>query len=351
MPTPRQQIESRVDEAIAKGSIPAAERQATIDFLSKDEGRAQFFAQELAGGSYFGKKAQEEAQARKRAQEEIERQRAALAAEKASLEAWGRDARAEVDKARAIEEERVRLIAENAKLHQLAKDYNIEKEAAAIVGTPAPAAPMGERIMPDSQGRLRDVQTGKFVSEERATQAFQELIGMTQAAMTVQAEHQALFGTPLIDPIIQEAIAAGQSDIKGYWEAKYNVPGKRAELAEQSRAREIAKIREEERTRILSEMAIDPSKFAGANPGYIERTSPLANTYMQSRAAEMNPVTGAEGTTAVAPEKRGDVQTMRDRVAAGAAAFTKHFNPDGTPRQGVKPPASYAQSMYDQDNP
>jgi hypothetical protein len=349
MPTPRQQIEARVDEAIAKGALPPAERQATIEFLSKDDSRAQFFAQELAGGSYFGTRAKQEAEARRKSQEDIERQRAAVQAEKQALEAWSRDARAEVDKARAIEDEHKRLIAENAALRQVAKDYNIEEELT-VQPQRRTDIPMDQRIQPTVDGKLRDVQTGRFVSEERATQAFQELIGMTSKAMSVQAEHQQLFGAPLTDSIIEEAIAAGNPDIKGYWEAKYNVPAKRAQLAEEQRTREIARIREEERNKVLAEMAIDPSKFVGASPGYTPQSSPLANAYMQSRASEMNPVNGVEGTQVIPPEKRSDVQTMRERIAAGVQSYNKYFNIDGTPRQGVRPPGSYAESMAHQDS-
>lgn len=345
--TPVQQIQRRVDEAIAKGALPAADRQATIEFLSKDQARADFFARELAGGSYFGKKAQEEAALRKTHEEQMVREREALAREKQSLEVWSRDARVELDRARQIQAEHDRLLAENGSLRQVTRDYNLEGEVQLPTRAVAAQAPT---IQPDAQGRLRDVSTGKFISEERATQAFQELIGLTSKALTIQAQHQQLFGQPLTDSLIEEALAAGQPDLNAYWEAKYNVPAKRAELGEQVRQAEVSKIREEERAKLLGEMAVDPSRFAGGAGNYTPEPSLLANTYMHSRAAEANPFTGADGKTPLLPEQRSHVAAKRASLDAANTMWQRHFNPDGTPRSGVKPPQSYTDNLAYQDS-
>lgn len=347
MATPKQQIESRVDEAIANGAIPASERQATIEFLTKDQGRLDFFSKELAGGSYFGKKAREEADLRRKHEEDMKRERAAVQAERDALQAWSRDARAEVDRARAIQDERDHLLAENAAYKQVASDWNLDDQVVVPKRPERPQVPVDQRIQPTLDGRLRDTQTGKFVSEERATQAFQELIGLTSKAMAIQAEHQQLFGAPLTDSLMEEALAAGQSDIRQYWESKYNAPARRAELAEQARNQEIAKIREEERSKILSEMAVDPSKFgAVSSTGY--QPSPLANTYMQSRAADLSPLKGEDGAP-VAPEKKSQLAAAASSIQRSGQMFNKYFNLDGTPRSGVRPPDSYGQNMAYQD--
>lgn len=352
MPTPQQQNQARVEEAIAQGKIPASERQATLDFINGSPQRAEWFSQQLAGGSYFTKRAMQEAEERRQRQAEIERERQAVQSQREQLEVWSRDARAELDRARQIELEHQRLLAENAALRQATKDFNIDDQVV-MPSAPRPATPIpGTTIQPDFNGRLRDTQTGKFISQEEGTRAFQTLIGMTSKAMSVQAEHQRLFGEPLQDSLIEDTIAAGLDDPRAYWEAKYNVQAKRVELAEQAELAKVARIREEERSRLLSEMAVDPTKFAGGGPGaYVPGTSPLADSYMHSRAAAMNPVNEAgQPISDLSPEKRPHLITSQQRISAASERFAKHFNPDGTPRAGMKPPASYVQSMYEQDN-
>jgi hypothetical protein len=343
MATPRQQIEARVDAAISAGKLAQAERQEAIEFLTKSPGRTEFFAQELAGGKYFTERAMKEAEDRRARQQELEQERQKIQAERTRLEIWSRDARAELDRARQIEQDREQLIRENAALRQVARDYNIKDEEV-VVPQPKPQVPVEERIQPTHDGRLRDMATGKFVSEEQASQALQNIIAMTSKAMAVQAEHQRLFGAPLEDSLIEEAIAAGQTDVRQYWETKYNVSARKAQLAEDQRNQEIAKIREEERQKILGEMAVDPSKFVGT-PQPWQSPSPLADAYMHSRAAENNPVGD------LAPEKRSMLQQSRERVGNASAKFNALFNPDGSVRQGAKAPQSYYQNMADQDNP
>lgn len=342
MPTPRQQIESQIDWAIANGKIPAADRQKHIEFLVSNQ---DFYSSALAGGAHFTNKAKEMALERQQAEAQIQAERAKLAQERNEMAAWGRDARAELDRVKAIENEHRALLEENARMRQLAKDYNIEDEL--------PARPEPQRQMPNQYqqpmlaqpGRQRDPETGRFLSRQEGEQFAQGVLNMTSGAMAAAAEHFALFGTPLSDNIMQEAIAAGAPDVKAYWETKYNVPAKRQEKAETDRAAEIERIRAEERQKVMTEMAIDPSRFVPGQGTYQSQRSPLQDAYMHSRAAAMNPVT--ESGERIVPEKMSDIQATNSRVQSSAAAFAKHYNPDGSPRQGVKPHATYAPVSYE----
>lgn len=352
MPTALEQIRSRVDDAIAQGKIPAQEREETIQFLSKDPNRAEWFSSQLAGGSYFTRKAQEEAEKRRQWEAQKEAERQAIAAQRNELEAWSRDARAEVERARAIQEERDRLLAQNAKYQQLVSDFNLRDQLEGYEEVVEKKETKPVTFGTQKQTPDRDPETGRFISRDEGAQAFQEMMRLTSKLGSIQARHQQLFGQPLTDSLIEEAMAAGSLDkIEEYWANKYNVGAKEAELQARRQAEYESKIREEERQKLMAELAINPSQYIGGNPGYQPSSSPLADAYMNSRAASMNPVAGTEGTNAyVPPEKRSDLAMSRERVAAGATAFNKYFNIDGTPRAGVKPPKSYVQSMYDQDN-
>ncbi len=344
MPTPRQQIEAQVDWAIQNGKIPATDRAKHIEFLTSN---ADFYGSALAGGARFTQQAQEMAAQRRQLEEQAAIERRKLEAERAELSAWSRDARAEIENANRIRAEHEALIAENGRLRQIAEDYNFKPEdlppSTRTSPTPRPAQPVYD---PNSQ-RARDPQTGRFLSREEGTKFAEGVINMTSGAMKAAAEHFRLYGEPLADNIMEEALNAGETDVYRYYAGKYNIEAKRAELAEKAREAEIERIRVEERQKVMTEMALDPSRFVNGTPGYQPQTSPLADAYMHSRAAAQNPVSGQEGTAIVPPEKRSDLQMNMERVNRGAEAFAKHYNPDGTPRQGVKPHASYQPVSYE----
>ena len=112
----------------------------------------------------------------------------------------------------------------------------------------------------------------------------------------IQHEHQALFGKSINGKeLMKEATLAKQTP-EEYWKAKYNPEARRADLAKQTDDARITKIREEERAKVMSELA---------NPA----TKPLSDS--------QNPFYDPKGTAAES-DPFSDVETDGDRAMLDA---------------------------------
>jgi len=122
-----------------------------------------------------------------------------------------------------------------------------------------------------------------------------------------------LFGQPLTDDLVSEALQAGQTNLRSYWEQKYNYAGRRQQMESQEKEKEIERIRAEERAKVMQELSMDPSRLmTGSGFGVQVPKSPLMSTYEASAALQ----DGAENR--VAPEMRPDVALQASRVQKAA---------------------------------
>lgn len=145
--------------------------------------------------------------------------------------------------------------------------------------------------------------TSAMTKEEIATmldQRARELAAGAQGyygeIFEIQHEHQALFGKSINGKeLMKEATLAKQTP-EEYWKAKYNPEARRAELAKQTDDARITKIREEERAKVMSELA---------NPA----TKPLSDS--------QNPFYDPKGTAAES-DPFSDVETDGDRAMLDA---------------------------------
>lgn len=117
---------------------------------------------------------------------------------------------------------------------------------------------------------------------------FAELEGDAIAlAQDIAAEHQRLFGThlPSFRELRREALAAKQP-VEQYWQTKFKVQDKRAELDAKAKKDWEDKIRKEERDKVLS-----------------EQLNPMTRTPSISRASFTRPPEGAGQPWAKSPEE------------------------------------------------
>lgn len=170
-----------------------------------------------------------------------------------------------------------------------------------------------------------------YLQRDEAANAIRDLMNLQGQIVAIAGEHQALFGKPLTDNIFQEAFNAGVQDVRQYWESKYNVSGKRAEVEAASRAAEIERIKAETRAAVMAELTADPNRVLGGQPFQPSQPSPIFDRYAASRAV-VPTAEGTKGLRELAPELRPDGQAHEFRVNRALENFMKDFNADGSPR-------------------
>jgi hypothetical protein len=336
----RQQIEQFVDEGIRAGNLSAQFRSKYIEDFSNDPKAAEWFAGGFMRYADYTNKQKERAEMEKQAHAAIAAERSKVESERQRLTDWERQARAEIDRLRSTEGESARYRQAVAQYQQVLKDFNLTDHDP-LSGQPAPSMPTPSQTQPPSTSyQPPTTDQTRWVSQTEAVETIGRVVDLQGELLAIAAEHQFLHGQPLRENLIQEAKQAGQlGNIRSYWEHKYNIPGKRAELEEKNRNEEYDRIRREEREKVLSELAADPSRIVQPGGIWQPEASPLASNYMASRAAAHNPVssenrqsgTPAGQTERRLPEQISHVESKRSSVEAAANYFNKHYTPDGTP--------------------
>lgn len=326
MPTYRQQIEQTVDEMVKAGRIQEAMRGQYVDLLAKDEGVAQDFAGRFMRHDDYTRKTMEIARQRQEQEAQFQQRRQ-------ELEQWERDARAEMATLKAQADQTPELRAKVAAYEQALRDFNMMEHVQ------VPPAPGGQPAVPQPANPYAPAQAqqtpGNYLTREEVSQFAQQLLNLQSTTLRIAGQHQRLFGQPLEDDIITEAVAAGQ-DPQTYWEAKFNVAGKRAELQAKERDAEIARIREEERAKLVAEYATDPSRLNGG------QFAMDANQIPTNRAFETFSSRGlATDNAPPAPELAHPQIAKQQRVDRAAAAWDKLFDAGGNPRVGGGPAGSF----------
>jgi len=172
-----------------------------------------------------------------------------------------------------------------------------------------------------------------FLTRDAAAGALREFAVLTGKMSKIQAQHQKLFNEPLDDDLISHFFETGQ-DPEEHWRVKYNVEGKRNEIAARNREAEIAKMREDIRTEIMQSLALDPSRIVGGQgQQYKGGLTPVLENYAQSRALAHNGIDQSQpkANDFIPPEKKPDIAASRDRVNRAAELFAKNFDVVGRP--------------------
>lgn len=326
MPDYRSQIAETVDSLVKEGAIPADMRERYIEMMAADDKVAERFAGMLMRAGDYTRKTQSLAEQRRQAEAELAAERARVAQEQAALKQWEQEARQEIENLRLAATQNPALQVQIAKYEQKLKEYNLLEEEDRIPIPNELPKPKGE-AMPVQQQE----QNLNYLQRDEAASAIRDLMSLQGQIVAIAGEHQALFGKPLTDNIFQEALNAGVQDIRQYWESKYNVSGKRAEVEAASRAAEIERIKAETRAAVMAELTADPNRVIGGQPFQPSQPSPIFDRYAASRAV----VPTAEGTKSlrdIAPELRPDGQAHEFRVNRAMERFMKDFNADGSPR-------------------
>lgn len=278
-------------------------------------------------GSDYTRKTQALAEQRRQQEAEIAAERQRVFAEQQALKQWETETKAEVERLRQYAEQYPHIQAQIARYEQKLSDYNLLEDGDKVT-IPTPQ-PKGEPAMPTPQ--TPNQQVTDYLKRDDAVNAIRDLMVMTGEQQSIAGEHYALFGKPLTENIIREALAAGENDIRSYWERKFNVGGKRAEVEAATRAAEIEKIKAETRAAVMAELATDPSRVVGGPAFQQSAPSPIFDQYA-SRAVAAAVDGSVKPLRELAPELRPNQIATEDRVNRAMSSFLKDYNPDGSPR-------------------
>jgi len=327
MPTAREQVSALVDNLIKEGVIASTERDNYLTSLAGDDAKAQRFANMLLMGNDYTRKTQDLAAQRRELEAERQRQANELANRQRSLEDWERTARAELEQARALQSSVPGMAAKVAAYEQALRDYNLLDQVN-VPAVPTTSHTPGE-TMTTTSNPTPTQPAGDWLKRDEATDYLRQILELQGESMLIAARHQTLFGKPIDRNIVAESLRANVP-LDQYWRTLYNVEAREAELQANEREAERARIREEERAKLMSE-------FVGQTPGQPAfqgaKTPELFNVYNPSKSL-------ATERTDVAPEMKPDLGSAMSRVNDAVSFFRERFTPEGLPRNGGGPAGS-----------
>lgn len=332
MPTNRQIIEQMVDEKIQRGLIAPALRDQQINTLAGNEEMAAAWAADLLRASDYTNKTKQFAEERRQASQQIEADRQRVQTERQRLQDWERTVQGQIAEANRIQADQTRLAAKAAAYEQTLRDYNMLGYVSVPEDEPVRTQPVTHPTNPVNPPN----QPSQYLSRDEANNAMQGMLQMSGKMMRIAGRHQQLFGAPLEEDLYSHYLTTGE-DPERYWETKYAVAAKQSEIQAKQREAEIAKIREEERTKLMGELTMDPSRVVGAPQGVFgQNRNPVMEQYAHSRALEhaqnganLDAATGTEKW--VAPEMKPEIAMMRERVDRAKDMFVKNFDINGNP--------------------
>ena len=324
----RQVLETLVDEMIQKGIIQADQKASQISALAADDRAAEYWANNFLRQQDYTKKTMSLAEERKQLESERQARMSEVEQERRKLADWEQQTRAEVERLRQLENTSFAQSTRLAQMEQVLKDYGLADQLTDLPTTPATPSP--SPVAPTQEPKMDKSTDPNFVSRDEAAQAMQEILRLQSRAMLINNRHQQLFGQPLTDDIISEALQANV-DIESYWKTKYGVETREATLREEQARQEREKMKEELRRELMSEYAADPSRVIGGTPVTSNSPGHILERYAASRAAVPVP---AEGQPAVAPERQPEIALHQNRIGEAITYFRQNFTPDGSPLSG-----------------
>jgi hypothetical protein len=327
MPDYTSQISSYVDELVKDGAIPEGMRDEYVKMMTAKPETAERFAGSLMRGSDYTRKTQALAEQRRQQEAEIATERARVFAEQQALKQWETETKSEIERLRQFADQSPHLQAQIARYEQKLSDYNLLEDGDKVA-IPTPQ-PKGESAMP-TQTQVTQPNNNNLTREDAAS-ALRDVMIMQGDLMDIAGEHQRLFGQPLSGNLMQEALNAGESSIRSYWEKKFNVGGKRAEVEASTRAAEIEKIRAETRAQVMAELTTDPSRVMGGQPYQQAQSSPIFDKF-SSRAVSAATDGTVKPLSELSPELRPIPMATEARLDRAMTSYLKDFNLDGSPR-------------------
>lgn len=314
-------IVKTVDDLIADGRIP---RDLRDEYIQRLENGLQ---NDLLRGADYTNKTKELANERRAYEDRIRQEQQKLQAERAKLEQWQNNVQGELSKLDALPE----MAAKLAAYEQTLRDYQILDQVS-VPTLPKPnyqPTPVEKVIQGQNQSQ------GRFMTMETAGAALRDFALLQSKVSRIQAQHQKLFGEPLEDDLISHYLDTGE-DPEQHWRIKHGVDAKRQQMTIANQEAERAKIREEERTKLMKEMALDPARVVGSPLVKQGGLTPVMERYAQSRAtahAENKPggTSPPLGGDFIPPEQKPIMAASRERIAAASQMFAEHFDVNGNP--------------------
>jgi uncharacterized phage-associated protein len=319
------EVERLVDDLIRQGRVTETMRAEYVSLIERGLG------DHLLRGADYTNKTKQLADERRAFEAQLQAERTRLNEERMKLEQWQGQAQAELNRYRQVDSQLPELTAKIAAYEQKLKDYQIFDEVVVpTVKTTNPTPTPGPTFGNPQQGS-----GGKFLTIEDANTFGANMLNLMKKVNKIQAQHRRVFGEDLDDDLIEHFTQTGE-DPEQYWRVKYAVDNKIQEIAIKNREAEIMKIREEERAKVLNEIARDPGRVVGPQLG--GRThgglTPLLEAYTQSRAMQHGQNQVPEVTPKgdfIPPERKPELAASRDRVAAAQNMFMKNWDDTGIP--------------------
>ncbi len=241
-------IQQWLQELKAKGNLSDENFRALNDAIT-----AQPQAQEFVKGSILRQ------QDYSRRMNDLQQQEAATQTYQQSLVEWKTKAESEYN---SMRQKLAEAEAARARAAALAQTYGADPEE---IGTyTPPAQPRVETPTFDPKD---------FISTKDAQEAMVNQLRLQNKLLTLSAQHQKLFGEPLMDDELVDRALRNRRSIEDEWKESFQVEQKRNEQAQAQQEALLARIREEERAKVLSELQLPQSRPEAP-------TSPLYATNM-----------------------------------------------------------------------
>jgi hypothetical protein len=316
------EVERVVDDLIQQGRVTTDMRNEYINLIERGLG------DHLLRGADYTNKTKELAEQRRRDEQWLIQERQKIQAESDRLRQWESSARTELEKSTHVMNQLPELTAKVAAYEQRLRDYQIFDDNIVPPIKPSPDPNINKQFQP----ALETKPMPKPLTVDDANQFGNNLLALVRKVNKIQNEHQRLFGEPLDDDLIEHFTQTGQ-DPEEYWKVKHNIPGKQAEIQAKKFEAERAKIREEERAKIMAEITTDPGRVVGM-PGLVSKggLSPHLEQYTHSRAlAHSQNHANEQKVDFIPPEQKSMITSGLERVSAAAEMYSKHFDLGGNP--------------------
>lgn len=315
-------VEKVVDDLIRSGRVSQEHRDFYIGQIEGGLG------DHLLRGADYTQKTQELAEKRRQFDQQVAAERQKLVDRQQKLENWYNGVEGDL-------REYDSLKSKAAAYEQKLRDYNIYDE----VETPRPTNPTPRQPV---DPRQQNNQPAGFLTVEQGNRFASDILLLQSKLNRIQNEHFRVYGQPLPadEDLVAHFMKTGE-DPEAYWRTKYNIDGKRAELAAQAQTAYEDKIRAEERAKVMAEITSDPNRVAGAPVlGRTGGVSPLLEAYSHSKAAQHSQNRANEDVATgmvpkdgerLNPERINEIPAAMDRIRNAAAKYQGMFSDDGTP--------------------
>jgi hypothetical protein len=290
-------------EVTADGSLSEAERKVVADTLAKDPKVLKRLEEGQLRQSDYS-----------RHMNDLKRQEQTLKATETALNQWKSEAEGKLNAAVAERDALKTTAAQyEANVRAIASEYGLDPaEVSARLKAGLPAIAPGTTPPAHQQSGTPTMDTSKFLTREELEKQFQtaqQAFPLLQATIIdLNAEHMRLFGQPLANAteLTQKAMEQKRS-IREVWEEENRVADRRTQIASEAKAAEEARIRADERQKVLSEHSVPLASRPGVPHSAVFQ---LAGQSQQQNGGNATPPVPAALRTA-AHENRGVEAAVR----------------------------------------